>query len=59
MKNLDRSPLARAAFRLAREFGWTPQQVRAMTMAEISVYMHLLEEEAASRHAHRRSSGSR
>jgi hypothetical protein len=36
----------RAAYVLAREFGWTPQQVQEMTMAQISIYLQLLEEEA-------------
>ena len=36
------SPLVRAFFVLAKEFNWTPQQVREMTVAQILGYMELL-----------------
>jgi hypothetical protein len=38
MSELD-SPLLRAVFLLAKEFGWTPQQVQQMTMAQIGFYL--------------------
>lgn len=43
---LEASPLAQAAYRLARAFGWTPQQLQAMTMAQINMYLHFLDEDA-------------
>jgi hypothetical protein len=30
---------------LARAFGWTPQQVQSLTMAQVSLYLQLLEHE--------------
>ena len=41
--------LAQAAYRLARAFGWTPQQLLAMTMAQINMYLHFLNEDAHAR----------
>jgi hypothetical protein len=46
---LSGSPLAQAAYRLARAFGWTPQQLQAMTMAQIDLYLHFLDEDADAR----------
>ena len=40
--------MVRAAYTLAREFGWTPQQMQEMTMAQVSIYLQMLEEEASS-----------
>ena len=34
-----------ASYLLAREFGWTPQQVQTMTMAQISIYLQMLAED--------------
>ena len=39
------SPLVRAAFRLARAFGWTPQQLQTMTLGQVSLYLELLDAE--------------
>ena len=39
------SPLVWAGYRLARAFGWTPQQLQAMTMAQVSLYLELLDAE--------------
>lgn len=39
------SPLVRAAYRLARAFGWTPQQVQAMTLGQVALYLELLDVE--------------
>ncbi|MDV3349041.1 hypothetical protein SPB21_08635 [Leptothoe sp. ISB3NOV94-8A] len=36
----------RSSYRLARAFGWTPQQLQVMTMGQISLYLQLLDEEA-------------
>ena len=40
------SPLVQASYLLARAFGWTPEQVQAMTMAQVSIYLDMLEQEA-------------
>ena len=47
---LSASPLVRSAYLLARAFGWTPQQMQEMTMAQVSMYLSLLEQEAAGAH---------
>jgi hypothetical protein len=39
------SPLIQASYRLARAFGWTPQVVQALTMAQIAIYLELLDQE--------------
>jgi hypothetical protein len=41
----------RSAYLLARAFGWTPQQMQEMTMAQVSTYLTLLEHEAAGTNA--------
>ena len=46
MTGAEAAPLAQAAFRLARAFGWTPQQLHAMTMAQINMYLHFLNGDA-------------
>jgi hypothetical protein len=38
------SPLARAAFILAREFGWTPQEVNALTLGQVLLHLEMLKE---------------
>ena len=50
MKGLVVSPLVQASYRLARAFGWTPQQVQAMTMAQVSIYLQMLDMETSSSH---------
>jgi hypothetical protein len=37
------SPLAKAAFVLAKEFGWTPQQIGELTLGQILVHLHMLQ----------------
>ena len=39
------SSLVRTAYRLARAFGWTPQQVQAMTFGQVALYLELLDGE--------------
>lgn len=34
-------PLAKACFTLAREFGWTPEQVSGMTIGQILLYLEM------------------
>ncbi len=36
------SPLARACLVLAQEFGWTPQEVGDLTMAQVMMYVEML-----------------
>jgi hypothetical protein len=38
-------PLIRAAFLLAREFGWTPEQVGELTLGQILLHLQLLKEQ--------------
>ncbi|MEL6867636.1 MAG: hypothetical protein AAFP19_24640 [Bacteroidota bacterium] len=37
--------MAKAAYVLARHFGWTPDILQKMTMAQINFYMEMLREE--------------
>lgn len=39
------APLAKAAFILAREFGWTPAQVSELTMGQILLHLQMLKEQ--------------
>lgn len=41
---MNASPLVRTAYVLAREFGWTPEQIQAMTMAQVSIYLQMAEQ---------------
>lgn len=36
------APLTRAAFILAKEFGWTPQQVSELTLGQVLLHLQLL-----------------
>jgi hypothetical protein len=38
-------PLARAAHVLAREFGWTPQQIGELTLGQILLHLQMLRDE--------------
>lgn len=38
------APMAKAAFLLAREFGWTPQQVNDLTMGQILLHLQMMKE---------------
>lgn len=40
-------PIARAAHRLAREFGWTPQQLGELTLGQILLHLQMLRDEGA------------
>lgn len=37
--------MAQASFVLAREFGWTPSQVQEMTMAQVSLYLQMIQKD--------------
>lgn len=39
------SPWIKAAYVLAKEFGWTLDQVQTMTPSQVSMYLQLLAEE--------------
>ena len=39
------TPLARACFILAREFGWTPEEVSGMTIGQILLYLEMARRE--------------
>ncbi|HEX7239560.1 MAG TPA: hypothetical protein VF263_04810 [Longimicrobiaceae bacterium] len=38
------APLAKAAFVLAREFGWTPQEVSELTLGQVLLHLQMLGE---------------
>ena len=38
------APLARATFMLAREFGWTPEEVGELTLGQVLLHLQLLDE---------------
>jgi hypothetical protein len=40
------APMAKAAFLLAREFGWTPQQVNDLTLGQILLHLQMMKENA-------------
>lgn len=42
LREMTEAPLVQAFFVLAREFGWTPQQVRELTLGQILGYVELL-----------------
>ena len=41
------APLSRAAFVLAREYGWTPQQVSELTLGQVLLHLAMLSAEPA------------
>jgi hypothetical protein len=41
LEELVQAPLARACFILAREFGWTPEEVSGMTIGQILLYLEM------------------
>lgn len=42
LKSIAESPIVRAFFVLAKEFSWTPQQIRELTVGEVLGYLELL-----------------
>lgn len=46
LDELVQAPLARACFVLAKEFGWTPQEVSGMTVGQILLYLQMLHDGA-------------
>ncbi len=41
LEELVQAPLARACFALAKEFGWTPEEVSGMTIGQILLYLEM------------------
>ena len=41
LAELVQTPLARACFVLAKEFGWTPEEVSGMTIGQILLYLEM------------------
>ena len=44
LTELKDAPLARAAFILAREFGWTPEEIGELTLGQVLLHLKLLDE---------------
>lgn len=42
LADVVQAPLARACFILAREFGWSPQEVGELTMGQILLYLEMI-----------------
>jgi hypothetical protein len=42
LEELVQTPLARACFVLAKEFGWTPEEVSGMTIGQILLYVEMI-----------------
>ncbi|MCA9941843.1 MAG: hypothetical protein KC449_00110 [Anaerolineales bacterium] len=45
LTKLVQAPLARACFVLAKEFGWTPEEVSGMTIGQILMYLEMTRQE--------------
>ncbi|MGH9939117.1 MAG: hypothetical protein ACREAM_22990 [Blastocatellia bacterium] len=41
LEEIVQAPLARACFALAKEFGWTPEEVSGMTIGQILLYLEM------------------
>ncbi|GAB4525800.1 MAG: hypothetical protein OHK0046_42010 [Anaerolineae bacterium] len=47
LEELVQAPLARACFTLAKEFGWTPEEVSGMTIGQILLYLEMSQQQRA------------
>jgi hypothetical protein len=47
LREMVQAPLAKACFILAREFGWTPEDVSGMTIGQILLYIEMSNDAAA------------
>jgi hypothetical protein len=45
LQELVQAPLAKACFVLAKEFGWTPEEVSGMTIGQILLYLEMVRAE--------------
>ncbi|MBI4873173.1 MAG: hypothetical protein HY822_00925 [Acidobacteria bacterium] len=41
------APMARACFLLAREFGWSPQEVGELTLGQVLLYLEMIRQQGA------------
>ncbi len=48
LEELVQTPLARACFVLAKEFGWTPEEVSGMTIGQILLYLEMARKDAST-----------
>ncbi len=48
LQSAAEEPLIKAAFILAKEFGWTPEQVSDLTLGQLMLNLQLLKEKAAT-----------
>lgn len=48
LEEMVQAPLAKACFVLAKEFGWTPEEVSGMTIGQILLYLEMGRREAES-----------
>lgn len=48
LEELVQAPLARACFILAKEFGWTPEEVSGMTIGQILLYLEMAHRQGES-----------
>lgn len=49
LEELVQAPLARACFVLAKEFGWTPEEVSGMTIGQILLYLEMAQKGGESK----------
>lgn len=49
LEEMVQAPLARACFVLAKEFGWTPEDVSGMTIGQILLYLEMSRREEERR----------
>ncbi|VTR92926.1 Uncharacterized protein OS=Sorangium cellulosum So0157-2 GN=SCE1572_47170 PE=4 SV=1 [Gemmata massiliana] len=48
LTELVQTPLVRACFTLAKEFGWTPDEVSGMTIGQILLYLEMVRSEGTA-----------
>jgi hypothetical protein len=48
LEEMVQAPLAKACFVLAKEFGWTPEEVSGMTIGQILLFLEMGQREARS-----------
>ena len=46
LSTMMQAPLAKATFVLAKEFGWTPEQVNDLTLGQILLHLQMLKEKS-------------
>ena len=49
LEEMVQAPLARACFVLAKEFGWTPEEVSGMTIGQILLYLEMSRRDGESK----------